>query len=103
MGRVMIPTKAYRDEGTSYHYAPASDYIGIKNCGIVREFMEKNHIPYVMGRTWTTGAFYRETVRNFEKHKAGGCISVEMEGSAARLYMIVIPCANPGRACSPGE
>lgn len=84
MGRVMIPTEAYRDEGTSCHYAPASDYIGIKNCGIVREFMEKNHIQYVMGRTWTTDAFYRETVRNFEKHKADGCISVEMEGSAVQ-------------------
>ena len=91
----MIPTEAYRDEGTSYHYAPASDYIGIKNCGIVREFMEKNHIPYVMGRTWTTGAFYRETVRNFEKHKAGGCISVEMEGSAAQAVYDRNPVCKP--------
>lgn len=81
-GKVMIPTEAYRDEGTSYHYAPASDYIRIKNCGIVKDFMEENKIPYVMGRTWTTDAFYRETVNNFEKHKADGCISVEMEGSA---------------------
>ena len=24
-GRVMVPTAAYRDEGTSYHYAPPSD------------------------------------------------------------------------------
>ena len=29
-GKVMIPTEAYRDEGTSYHYAAASDYIRIK-------------------------------------------------------------------------
>ena len=77
-GKVMIPTEAYRDEGTSYHYAPASDYITIKN------FMEENKIPYVLGKTWTTDAFYRETVDNFEKHKADGCISVEMEGSAVQ-------------------
>ena len=83
-GKVMIPTEAYRDEGTSYHYAPATDYIRIKNCGIVKAFMEENKIPYVMGRTWTTDAFYRETVNNFEKHKADGCISVEMEGSAVQ-------------------
>ena len=25
-GKVMVPTEAYRDEGTSYHYAPASDW-----------------------------------------------------------------------------
>ena len=44
-GKVMIPTEAYRDEGTSYHYAPASDYIRIKNHNIVKDFMEENKIP----------------------------------------------------------
>ena len=83
-GKVMIPTEAYRDEGTSYHYAPASDYIRIKNHDIVKAFMEENRIPYVLGKTWTTDAFYRETVNNFEKHKADGCISVEMEGAAVQ-------------------
>lgn len=78
-GRVMVPTEAYRDEGTSYHYAPAADYIKVKNVGIVAKFMEENGIPYVKGKTWTTDAFYRETVNNFEKRKADGCISVEME------------------------
>ena len=24
-GKIMVPTEAYRDEGTSYHYAPPSD------------------------------------------------------------------------------
>lgn len=63
-GKVMIPTEAYRDEGTSYHYAPASDYITISNANTVRHFMEENKIPHVMGKTWTTDAIYRETVRN---------------------------------------
>ena len=83
-GKVMIPTEAYRDEGTSYHYAPASDYIRIKNAPAVEAFMKKNGMPYVAGKTWTTDAFYRETKDNFEKHKADGCISVEMEGSAVQ-------------------
>ena len=81
-GKVMIPTEAYRDEGTSYHYAPASDYITIKNADVVAKFMEENGIPYVKGKTWTTDSFYRETVSNFKKHKADGCISVEMECAA---------------------
>lgn len=81
-GKVMIPTEAYRDEGTSYHYAPASDYIAVKNAGIVAEFMKSNGIPFVKGKTWTTDSFYRETVNNFEKRKKDGCISVEMECSA---------------------
>ena len=83
-GKVMIPTEAYRDEGTSYHYAPASDYIAIKNAGVVEAFMKKNGIPYVLGKTWTTDAFYRETVNNYEKRRADGCISVEMEGAAVQ-------------------
>lgn len=81
-GRVMVPTEAYRDEGMSYHYAPAADYIRVRNADIVARFMEENGIPYIKGKTWTTDAFYRETIGNFEKHKADGCISVEMECAA---------------------
>ena len=78
-GKVMVPTAAYRDEGTSYHYAPAADYIDVRNAPAVAECMKKNGIPYVLGKTWTTDSFYRETRNNFEKRKADGCISVEME------------------------
>lgn len=81
-GKVMIPTAAYRDEGTSYHYAPASDYITVKNADIIENFMKENGIPYVTGKTWTTDSIYRETINNFNKRKADGCISVEMECAA---------------------
>ena len=46
--------------------------------------MKKNEIPYIEGKTWTTDAFYRETLNNFEKRKGDGCISVEMECSAVQ-------------------
>lgn len=39
-GKIMIPTEAYRDEGTSYHYAPAADYITLKNSHVVADFMK---------------------------------------------------------------
>jgi len=83
-GKVMVPTAAYRDEGTSYHYAPAANYIALKNADKVAAFMEEMGIPYVLGKTWTTDAFYRETKGNFEKRKAEGCISVEMEVAAVQ-------------------
>ncbi|NLK45067.1 MAG: nucleoside phosphorylase [Treponema sp.] len=83
-GKVMVPTEAYRDEGTSYHYAKATDYITIKNSEIVAKFMEKSALPYIKGKTWTTDAFFRETKGNFEKRKADGCISVEMEAAAVQ-------------------
>ena len=54
-GKVMVPTAAYRDEGTSYQ-----------------------------GKTWTTDAVHRETRANFEKRKNEGCISVEMECAAVQ-------------------
>ena len=78
-GKVMVPTAAYRDEGTSYHYAPAADYVGVRNAAAVAGCMKANGIPYALGKTWTTDSFYRETRNNFEKRKADGCISVEME------------------------
>lgn len=81
-GKVMVPTYAYRDEGTSYHYAKAKDYIKMKNADVVADFMETNDIPFVKGRTWTTDAYFRETEGNIEKRKKEGCISVEMECSA---------------------
>ena len=83
-GKVMIPTEAYRDEGTSYYYAPPSDYIRIKNADIVAACMKENGIPYVLRKTGTTDGFYRETCNNFEKRKADGCVSVEMEGAAVQ-------------------
>lgn len=83
-GKIIIPTEAYRDEGTSYHYAPAADYITIKNADVVADFMEQANIPYVLGKTWTTDAFYRETRGNFEKRRQDGCIAVEMECAAVQ-------------------
>jgi uridine phosphorylase len=35
---IIIPTKAIRDEGTSYHYAPAADYTDV-NKKYVDEFV----------------------------------------------------------------
>ena len=83
-GKVMIPTEAYRDEGTSYHYAPASDWIAVKKSDAVAAFMAQAGLPWIQGKTWTTDAVHRETRGNFEKRKSEGCISVEMECAAVQ-------------------
>ena len=80
-GKVIVPTEARRDEGLSYHYAEASDYIKLKNAGFVAEFFREAGIPYAEGKTWTTDAVYRETRGNVEKRIAEGCIAVEMESA----------------------
>lgn len=78
-GKLIVPTAAYRDEGFSYHYVKAKDYITIKNADIVSKTFDELGLPYVKGNTWTTDGIYRETRGNMEKRKAEGCIAVEME------------------------
>lgn len=78
-GRLLVPTAAYRDEGVSYHYAEASDYLEIETAPELMKILDDMHIPYNATKTWTTDAFYRETSRNLEKRKAEGCGVVEME------------------------
>ncbi|MBR4906641.1 MAG: nucleoside phosphorylase [Clostridia bacterium] len=78
-GKYVIPTEAYRDEGLSYHYAPPADYIAIKNADATAAFFDELRLPYVMGRVWTTDAFYRETKDQVAARQKEGCLAVEME------------------------
>lgn len=80
---IIIPTKAYRDEGTSYHYVPASESIDV-NPKYIDEFIEilnEYDFDYTKSYTWTTDAFYRETPEKIKYFKDKGCACVEMEGS----------------------
>ncbi len=80
---IIIPTKAFRDEGTSYHYLEESDDIEV-NPKYIDEFIEllkEYNFDYRLGYTWTTDAFYRETKEKIDYFKSKGAITVEMEGS----------------------
>lgn len=81
---IIIPTRAIRDEGTSYHYAPAADYMDVNTryTDVFKAVLEEFGYPYVMGTTWTTDAFYRETRAKVEARKRMGAICVEMECAA---------------------
>lgn len=85
-GKLIVPDKAFRDEGTSYHYQPNSDFIDINNHLFVTKILELNSIDYVQGSIWTTDAFYRETSENFALRKSQGCIAVDMEISAVQAF-----------------
>ena len=60
-GAFIIPESAYRDEGTSYHYMPSSDFVKIETATKLAESFKKNNIDYVFTKAWTTDAMYRET------------------------------------------
>lgn len=83
-GGLIVPTEAYRDEGFSYHYAPPSDYIKIKNADKVAAFLTSRNIPHTLGKTWTTDGVYRETSGKAALRRLEGCVAVEMECAGAQ-------------------
>lgn len=83
-GKIIVPTHAYRDEGLSYHYLEPAESIVLENAGKVAAFLEENDIPYVLGKTWTTDALYRETKNKVDYFRKEGCLAVEMECSAVQ-------------------
>ncbi|MCI9627263.1 MAG: nucleoside phosphorylase [Clostridia bacterium] len=78
-GKLIVPTHAYRDEGLSYHYIEADDYIALECWEQTAKFMAENNLPYITGRTWSTDGLYRETTGKAEQLRREGCIAVEME------------------------
>ena len=81
---VIVPTAAIRDEGTSYHYAEASDEIALNETyrDAFLHILQQHNCSYVMGKTWTTDAFYRETPDKVQRRKEQGAVCVEMECAA---------------------
>ena len=81
---IIIPTLAYREDGASYHYVEESDTIAM-NPKYVNEFTEilnKYNFDYIKAPTWTTDAFYRETIDKIKKYQELGVKTVEMEGAS---------------------
>jgi uridine phosphorylase len=84
VGRIIVPDAAVRDEGMSYHYLPPSRTVvgdGASVAALV-DVLERRHVPYLRGTTWTTDACYRETRTAVERRRTEGCLTVEMEAAA---------------------
>lgn len=79
---LVVPDRAYIDEGTSRHYAEQGEYVEIVNSDKVARFLSGRGASYTKGGVWTTDAFYRETRTRAEHMKARGCVAVDMECSA---------------------
>ena len=78
--------KSLRDEGTSYHYLPASEYSEISEDLLPILECAFSEIPDTVerGATWTTDAPFRETETAIAHCRRVGILAVEME--AAALY-----------------
>ncbi|OGT27230.1 MAG: hypothetical protein A2Z17_02270 [Gammaproteobacteria bacterium RBG_16_66_13] len=84
VGYVILPNGAVRDEGTSYHYLPPGREVGPSPVALaaLEATLIRNGQPFIVGKTWTTDAPYRETPAKVALRRAEGCLAVEMEASA---------------------
>lgn len=80
----LIPNKALRDEGASYHYLPPSRFVDINQeaLGAIECVLSKKGLPFIECTTWSTDGFYRETHDKVQYRREEGCAVVEMECSA---------------------
>jgi len=84
VGKIVIIDSAIRDEGTSYHYLPASREIKVnqKILKIMEKELITRKIDHVVGKTWTTDAIFRETPEKIKIRKQENALIVEMEAAS---------------------
>jgi uridine phosphorylase len=84
VGHLIVVSSAVRDEGTSYHYLPPGREVQADRSGVeaLEETLQRQNVPYLIGKTWTTDAPYRETINKVTARKNEGCLAVEMEAAS---------------------
>ena len=83
--------KALRDEGTSYHYLPPSEFsvVDPELLDAMSGAFAGLGTPVRQGGTWTTDAPFRETEETIAAMKAKGLLAVEMEAAALYAFATV--------------
>jgi uridine phosphorylase len=79
----VVIDRALRDEGTSYHYLPPSEFDPAL-VAIALEALRDAGPRLYRGASWTTDAPFRETAAAIDAARSRGILAVEME--AAALY-----------------
>jgi uridine phosphorylase len=84
VGHIIVPAAAIRDEGTSYHYLPPSREAQASPAGVaaIEKTLQKHNCDYIVSKTWTTDAPYRETPAKVQLRRSEGCLAVDMEAAA---------------------
>ena len=84
VGHLIVVSAAVRDEGASYHYLPPAREVNADPAGVqaLVSTLDQRNLPYLVGKTWTTDAPYRETPNKIAARKQEGCLTVEMEAAA---------------------
>lgn len=81
LGEVILPVKALRDEGASYHYLPPSRFVPVQQECVqaLEQVLKRREVPYRKCAVWSTDGFFRETAEMVAYRREEGCQAVEME------------------------
>jgi uridine phosphorylase len=96
VGHIIVPRSAVRDEGTSYHYLPPGREVEASPEGLaaIERVLGEYGIDYLISKTWTTDAPYRETPGKVQLRRSEGCLTVDMEAAAffavARFRSVIL-------------
>lgn len=84
VGHLLVPEIALRGEGTSYYYQPPSREIEMdsKAVSAIELVLKRHGLDYILTKTWTNDAIYRETQEKVLAYREEGCLAVEMETAA---------------------
>ena len=93
IGDLILVERAFRDEGTSYHYEPASNYSfsSVNLFNSIYNHSLKQQVQIHKGAVWTTDAIYRETKDEILIYQSEGMLAVEME--CASLFSVCNYCS----------
>jgi uridine phosphorylase len=85
---LVVATAAIRDEGTSFHYLPASRSVAAPPIPVepLPSELKRLGLPVYKGTVWITDAPYRETRQQFDQYGEEGVLAVEMQ--AASLFAL---------------
>lgn len=81
---MLLPTRAIRDEGTSFHYMQPGQFVELDSSFLkeVEKALTELNVDYDEITTWTTDGFFRETPKKVAQFRQLGASTVEMECAA---------------------
>jgi len=84
----ILITKALRDEGTSYHYMPPSEFSELSSEAVelLKSLVQNEKLNVENGTSWTTDAPYRETNSAIQIARSKHINVVEMESAALYAF-----------------
>lgn len=81
---ILLPSRAIRDEGTSFHYMEPGQFVEInsKFLNKIKASLKGINLKFLEVTTWITDGFFRETRNKVTQFKKIGASVVEMECAA---------------------